>query len=84
MRKVAAIEAETSLGRLLDIVEQGEDVVITRHGEPVARIVREPGRGDRAARARAAAERIRALARDAKLGPFAWEEWRDARDDGRV
>jgi antitoxin (DNA-binding transcriptional repressor) of toxin-antitoxin stability system len=74
MRKVAAIEAETSLGRLLDIVEQGEDVVI----------VREPGRGDWAARARAAAERIRALARDAKLGPFAWEEWRDARDDGRV
>jgi antitoxin (DNA-binding transcriptional repressor) of toxin-antitoxin stability system len=84
MREAAAIDAETSLGRLPDIVEQGEDVVIRRHGEPVARIVREPGRGDRAARARAAAERIRARARDATLGPFAWTEWRDARDDGRA
>ena len=33
-------EAKTQLSRLLDLVEQGEDVVIVRHGQPVAKLVR--------------------------------------------
>lgn len=32
-------EAKTHLSRLLDSVEQGEEVVIVRHGEPVAQLV---------------------------------------------
>ncbi|MBL8228206.1 MAG: type II toxin-antitoxin system prevent-host-death family antitoxin [Bryobacterales bacterium] len=32
-------EAKTHLSRLLDLVEKGEEVVILRHGEPVARLV---------------------------------------------
>ncbi len=38
-------EAKTQLSRLLELVEQGETVVIARHGQPVAELVlaRRPG-----------------------------------------
>jgi prevent-host-death family protein len=38
------VEAKTHLSRLLDAAAAGEDVIITRHGVPVARLVavREP------------------------------------------
>ena len=32
-------EAQTNLSRLLELVEQGESVLIARHGKPVARLV---------------------------------------------
>ena len=51
MSTVSVREAKTHLSRLLQQVEAGEEVVITRAGEPVARLVgvgprlpREPGR----------------------------------------
>lgn len=44
MREVQASEAKTHLPRLLDDVERGETVVITRHGRPIARLVPEAGR----------------------------------------
>ncbi len=40
MIKVGAFEAKTQLSALLDKVEQGEDIIITRHGKPVARLVK--------------------------------------------
>jgi prevent-host-death family protein len=44
MREVGAFEAKTKLGQLLDQVEHGEEIVITRHGRPVARLTSvEPG-----------------------------------------
>lgn len=39
MRTIGAFEAKTHLSRLLDDVEQGEEIVITKHGRPVARLV---------------------------------------------
>ena len=39
MKTVGAFEAKTHLSRLLDKVEQGEKITITRHGAPVARLV---------------------------------------------
>ncbi len=39
MRVVQSAEAKTHLPQLLDEVERGETVVITRHGRPVARLV---------------------------------------------
>jgi len=33
-------EAKTQLARLLELVEEGETVVIARHGKPVAELVR--------------------------------------------
>jgi prevent-host-death family protein len=36
---VTSIDAKNRFGRLLDRVEAGEELVITRHGEPVAKLV---------------------------------------------
>jgi len=36
---ISAFDAKNRLGRLLDRVVAGEALVITRHGEPVARLV---------------------------------------------
>lgn len=44
MREVQASEAKTHLPKLLDEVERGETVVITRHGRPIARLVPEAER----------------------------------------
>lgn len=41
MTKVTAFEAKTRFGELLERVSQGEEVVITRHDKPVARLVPE-------------------------------------------
>ena len=41
MAKVSAFEAKTHFGELLDRVSRGEEVVITRHDKPVARLVPE-------------------------------------------
>jgi len=82
MKIVGAYEAKNKLGHLLDLVERGEEVTITRRGKDVARIVpahSRPGRDE----ARAAIQRIRARAEAAKLGRFDWEEWKAYRDEGR-
>jgi len=38
MTTVTAYEAKTHLPRLIRAVEQGETVIITRHGKPVAKL----------------------------------------------
>lgn len=53
---IGAQDAKTRLGELLDRVERGEEIVITRHGRPVARLSGTGPAHDRtAARAAAAA-----------------------------
>jgi prevent-host-death family protein len=82
MRAIGAFEAKNKLSMLLDAVERGEEIVITRHGKAVARLV--PDRpGHDASRAQEAAARIRARAEMLKGAPFDWQEWRQYRDDGR-
>jgi prevent-host-death family protein len=80
--EIGAFEAKNKLGTLLDRVEQGEEIVITRHGKPVARLVPNVGGIDRA-QAQAAADRIRAAAIQLKAGPFNWKEFKADRDAGR-
>jgi prevent-host-death family protein len=82
MREVGAFEAKNKLGRLLDLVERGEEITITRHGKPVARLV-PPSEAFNRDRARAALRRIRERAERLKLGPFDWAEWKSYRDEGR-
>jgi prevent-host-death family protein len=82
MKVVGAFEAKNTLGHLLDLVEQGEEVTITRHGKDVARIVPARSRPGRE-QAHAAIQRIRERAEAAKLGRFEWAEWRAYRDEGR-
>ena len=44
MREIQASEAKTHLPQILDDVERGETVIITRHGRPIARLVPESDR----------------------------------------
>jgi prevent-host-death family protein len=39
MREIGVFDAKTRLSQLLDQVEQGETIVITRHGKPVAQLI---------------------------------------------
>ncbi len=41
LSSVGAYDAKTRLSELLDRVEKGEQIVITRHGRPIARLVPE-------------------------------------------
>jgi len=81
VKEIGAFEAKNTLSALLDLVERGEEVTITRHGKPVARLVPPRGRINRE-EARAAAERIRERARRLKLG-ITLEEALAWRDEGR-
>jgi prevent-host-death family protein len=59
MASVTAFEAKTRFGQLLERVVRGEEVIITRHEKPVARLIPE-GRA-RLASVRDAAAGLRAL-----------------------
>jgi prevent-host-death family protein len=41
MATVTALEAKTRFGKLLERVARGEEIVITRHEKPVARLIPE-------------------------------------------
>ena len=82
MQEIGAFEAKNTLGALLDRVERGEEIVITRHGKPVARLVASAGGIDRA-RAKAAVDRIRARAEHLASAPFDWGVLKAERDEGR-
>ena len=91
MQEVGAFEAKNTLGSLLDRVERGEEIVITRHGKPVARLVpndvRQTNNIDKdqvEAAFDRLRERARRLARENPGSPaFDWEEVKKLRDEGR-
>lgn len=83
--QVRADDPDLRLSDVLAHVERGQDVVILRHGRPVARVVPtapQPG----SARALAAAEALLELREElaAEGVVFSREEIRAARDEGRV
>ena len=82
MLEIGAFEAKNTLGSLLDRVENGEEVVITRHGRPVARIIPNVAGLDRD-QARHAMERIRKRAAKFKSSHFDWKALKSDRDQGR-
>jgi prevent-host-death family protein len=67
MREIGAFEAKNTFGHLLDQVEHGEEVVITRRGKAVARLVPADAGFDRA-RARRAVAGILELSKGVTLG----------------
>jgi prevent-host-death family protein len=83
MQQVGASRARVRFGRLLDRVAASEAVVITRRGEPVARMLPpgQPCPPFDPERARRAVVQIRALRKGATLGPG--PSVRDLGDDGR-
>jgi prevent-host-death family protein len=75
MITVGAFEAETHLSALLDRVAEGEEVIITKHGKPVARLV-SAARADRE-RVTDAFERLKLLRKQTTLGGLSWQALRD-------
>jgi prevent-host-death family protein len=78
MRHVRASDAKTHLPSLLDAVERGETIVITRHGRVVARIVPEVDRR------RETLDRVTARLRDVRrtVRPISREELLELRHAG--
>lgn len=68
MTEVGAFEAKTHLAALLDRVAQGEEMVITRRGKPVAKLVG-IDHGRQHDRALQAVQRIQARRKGVTLGP---------------
>ncbi|MGB7845448.1 MAG: type II toxin-antitoxin system prevent-host-death family antitoxin [Candidatus Acidiferrum sp.] len=56
MKEIGAFEAKNKLGHLLDLAEKGEEIIITRHGKQVARLVPMKKPFDREAALRAVEE----------------------------
>ena len=80
MRRIQASEAKTQLLSILDDVQNGETVIITRHGKNVARISPDPDmQRERLEKARAG---MRALRQ--RVGKLSLEEILSARDEGRA
>ncbi len=66
MERVGIYDARARLSELVEKVEAGEEVVLTRRGQPVVRLV--PARDDARARTRArAVKRIHELRKRMKL-----------------
>ena len=76
MITVGAFEAKTHLSSLLDRVAEGEEVVITKHGKPVARLV-SAARIDHD-RVNEAFEKLKLLRKQTTLGGLSWRALRDA------
>lgn len=85
MPTVTALEAKTRFGELLERVARGEEVVITRHDKPVARLVPEGAR--RLDEVRRSVEGLRDLQRRIarrSRATISDEDVRDAIDAGRA
>ncbi len=78
MITLGAFEAKTHLSALLDRVAAGEEVLITKHGRPVARLIK----ADVAEKSAVddAIAKLKALRRGTTLGGA---DWKELRDEGR-
>ncbi len=79
MREIQASEAKTHLPKLLDAVERGETIIITRHGKAVARL--EPERDQSREKVERALANLRKLGK--KTGKITAAEVLAWRDEGR-
>ena len=77
MKELTAVEAKVKFGAVLDAVERGEEIVVTRNGKVVARIVpaNEPGMSQE--------EAVRRLAEFGKGKFLRGLDLRAMRDEGR-
>ncbi len=85
MTKVTAFEAKTRFGELLERVAKGEEVVITRHDKPVARLVAEGAqRGDDVRRSVAGLQELQKVIRQRSRAKVSDADVRAAIDEGRL
>jgi prevent-host-death family protein len=85
MDEIGAFEAKNTFGTLLERVERGEEIVITRYGRAVARLVPNT-KGIDQNQSLATLERIRQRAlrlQRTKRSDIEWPELKKIRDQGR-
>lgn len=78
MQTMAAFEAKTHFSRLLMQVEDGEEIIITKHGHAVAKII--PVKNSNKMTKREAVERLKTFAQHNRLDGL---DWKALRDEGR-
>lgn len=78
MTSIGIFEAKTQFSSLVERVEGGEEVTITRHGRPVVRMI--SVRKQTVEQARKAVEDLLDLRKGATLGGL---DWKELRDEGR-
>jgi prevent-host-death family protein len=86
METVGLFEAKTHLSELVARAEQGEEVIITRHNKPVAKLVPiSEVSPELVARRRQIFDELRAIGREIERrgGPLSVEEILAWRDEGR-
>jgi prevent-host-death family protein len=85
MGTVTALEAKTRFGELLDRVARGEEIIITRHDKPVARIVPDGDNSRESVRRaiQSIRETRRRMAQRKGFKPITDKEIRDAINEGR-
>ena len=76
MIMIGAFDAKTHLSSLLDRVAQGEEILITKRGRPVARLV--PAVKDNQKEIETAIQELRVLRSSLKLEGLSWKDLRDA------
>jgi prevent-host-death family protein len=82
MSEIGLFEAKNKLSALVDRVEKGEEITITRRGTPVAKLVPTKPGFDRE-KARAAVKGLLELRAKLKGPPLTWAEIKAMRDEGR-
>ena len=80
MKQIQSSEAKAQFSELLDQVERGETIIITRHGKPIARLV--PDDEARRARVAEAIKGIKDLRKHTK--PATIEEIIAWKNEGRL
>mgnify|MGYP003346583903 CR=1 FL=1 len=84
MAQVTAFEAKTRFGELLERVARGEEVVITRHDKPVARLIPEgPRRLDEVRRSVQGLRDLQQQIRRRSTARVSAREVRSAIEEGR-
>jgi prevent-host-death family protein len=81
MTIIAAFEAKTKFSELLDRVERGEEIIVTRHGKEVARLT-QPVQKKQANDLMAEFKRIRARLKSEGVS-WSVEEIIEAKNEGR-
>ena len=78
MQTIGAFQAKTHFSSILDQVEKGVSVIITKHGRPVARLV--PVTGSDREQIKLTIQRFKQLAQGHTLGGL---DWKTLRDEGQ-
>ena len=79
METIGLFEAKTHLSELVARAERGEEVVITRHNKPVAKLVPVAATDQDPQARREAVDELLRTSRGRRLGL----DWRTLRDEGR-